>query len=152
VASIYFAGCSWLLRRSRRVLPVEDSFSNQKMRTFSRIRAHQSSSETFNTSLRKRKTKPASVNYFAIEVMGHGNEYNIVVHLRETFLSFLYCGTSCSRNYFSSQCQKEPVSSFNQYCRIFSGTLAGQKVQRPISFPPVIASAISSIVFFDDTS
>jgi len=33
------------------VLPVEDSFSNQKMRTFSRIRAHQSTSETINTSL-----------------------------------------------------------------------------------------------------
>jgi len=30
------------------------------------IRAHQSTSKTFNTSLRKRKTKSASVNYFAI--------------------------------------------------------------------------------------
>jgi len=33
------------------VLPVADSFSDKEMRTFSRIRAHQSTSETFNTSL-----------------------------------------------------------------------------------------------------
>jgi len=38
------------------VLPVEDSFSNMEMRTFSRIRAHQSTSETFNKSLWRRKT------------------------------------------------------------------------------------------------
>jgi len=33
------------------VLPVEDSFPNKEMRTFSRIRAHQSTIETFDTSL-----------------------------------------------------------------------------------------------------
>jgi len=33
------------------VLPVEDTFSNKEMHTFSRIRAYQSRSETFNTSL-----------------------------------------------------------------------------------------------------
>jgi len=33
------------------VLPVEDSFSNKEMHTFSRIRAYQSTSEAFNTSL-----------------------------------------------------------------------------------------------------
>jgi len=33
------------------VLPVEYSFSNEEMRTFSRIRAHQYTSETFSTSL-----------------------------------------------------------------------------------------------------
>jgi len=33
------------------VLRVEHSFSNNEMRTFSRIRAHQSTRETFNTSL-----------------------------------------------------------------------------------------------------
>ena len=51
------------------VLPVADSFSNKKMRTFSRIGAHQSTSEAFNTSLWSRKAKPASVNYFAIVVL-----------------------------------------------------------------------------------
>jgi len=44
------------------VLPVEDSFSNKEMRSSSRIRPHQSTSETINTSLWRRKTKPASVN------------------------------------------------------------------------------------------
>jgi len=33
------------------VLPVADSFFNKEMRTFSRIGAHRSASETFNTSL-----------------------------------------------------------------------------------------------------
>jgi len=33
------------------VLPVKDSFSNKELRTFSRIRAHQSTIETPNTSL-----------------------------------------------------------------------------------------------------
>jgi len=33
------------------VLLVEDSFFNKEMRPFSRIRAHQSTSETFHTSL-----------------------------------------------------------------------------------------------------
>jgi len=55
------------------VLPVEDSFSNKEMRTFSCIRAHQSISETFNTSLRRRKTQSAFVNYFARHC-GSGDE------------------------------------------------------------------------------
>jgi len=33
------------------MLPVEDSFSNKEMCTFSHIPAHQSTSETFNTGL-----------------------------------------------------------------------------------------------------
>jgi len=59
----------WMLaapQALKSVLPVDDSFSNKEMRTFSRIRAHQSASETFNTRLWRRKTKPASVNYFDI--------------------------------------------------------------------------------------
>jgi len=33
------------------VLPVEGSFSNKEMRTFTRIREHQPTNETFNASL-----------------------------------------------------------------------------------------------------
>jgi len=33
------------------VLLIEDSFSNKEMRTFSRIRTHQSTSETFKTQV-----------------------------------------------------------------------------------------------------
>jgi len=56
--------CSWLLC----VLPIADFFSNKEMRTLSRIRAHQSTRETINTSLWKRKTKPASFNDFGAVV------------------------------------------------------------------------------------
>jgi len=51
------------------VLPVADSFSNQEMRTYSRIGAHQTASEIINTSLWSRKIKPPSVNYFAVVVL-----------------------------------------------------------------------------------
>ena len=53
----------------KRVILVEDSFSTKEMRTSAHIRAHQPTFETFNTRLRRRKTKPASVNYFAIVVL-----------------------------------------------------------------------------------
>ena len=39
------------------VLPVEDSFSKMEMRTFSRIHAHQSTSETINTEFEEEKNK-----------------------------------------------------------------------------------------------
>jgi len=48
---------------AKSVLPVEDSFSDKAMRTFSRIRAHQSTSETQVPAGEK---MPASVNHFAI--------------------------------------------------------------------------------------
>jgi len=50
------------LQALKSVFSVADSFSNKDMRTFSRIPAHQSASETINTSLWRRKTTPASVN------------------------------------------------------------------------------------------
>jgi len=50
------------------VLPDADSSSNKEIRTFSRIRAHQYASETFNTSW-WRKTKPASTNYFGVVIL-----------------------------------------------------------------------------------
>jgi len=52
-----------------RVLLVNDSFSNKEMGAFSHIRAHQSTSETSNTSWWRWKTKSASVDYFAIVVL-----------------------------------------------------------------------------------
>jgi len=42
----------------------------------------------------------------------------LVLHFCDKFLSFLCCGASRFKNVFSSQCQKEPVSYFNQYSRI----------------------------------
>jgi len=49
----------WMLvapQALKSVLPVEDSFSNKEMHTFDSIRARQSTSETFNRSLWRRKT------------------------------------------------------------------------------------------------
>ena len=68
----------WMLvtpQKLKSVVPVKDSFSNMEMRTFSHIRTHQSTSETFNTSLWRRKAKPASVHYFAIVVLVRNKIY-----------------------------------------------------------------------------
>jgi len=45
------------LQALKSVLPVADSFANQEMRTFSRIRAHQSTSETVNTCDREKQSQ-----------------------------------------------------------------------------------------------
>jgi len=119
------------------------------MRTFSPNRAHQSTVETFNTSLWRRKTKPASVNYFAIVVLATNKTCGTFPWEVSVF-SVLW--NIMLKKLFWLQCQKETVSYFNQSSRIFSGTLTGQRDRRPISLPPVIASAMSSIVFFDDAS
>ena len=68
VASTFSIECLWLLV-SISVFTVGDFFSNKEIHTFSHICANQSASETFNTSLWRRKTKPASVNYFVIVVL-----------------------------------------------------------------------------------
>jgi len=68
------------------VLPVVESFSNKEMRTFGRICAHQSTSDTINIALR-RKTNPASVNYSAVVVLATNRIYGafplrVMVHFR----------------------------------------------------------------------
>jgi len=105
VASVCSTECSLLLS----VLPVADSFSNKEMRTFNRIRAHQSTSETINKSLWRRKTKPASFNDFGVMILVTNK---ICGALRDEFLSFLFCGTSCFKNNFSF---------FNQYKGVRKG-------------------------------
>jgi len=72
--------------------------------TFIRIRAHQSISETFNTSLWRRKTKSASVNYFAFVVLATNKLCGTFPWQASVFLC---CGTSSFKNGFSSQCQKD---------------------------------------------
>jgi len=109
----------WMLmapQALKSLLPVADSFSNEEMRTFSRIRAHQSASETFNTRLWRRKTKPASVNDFAIVVLAT-NKTCGAFPWQVSVISVLWNITF--KKWFSSQYQKEPASYFNQYSRIF---------------------------------
>jgi len=84
------------------VIPVEDLFSNKEMRTFRRIRAHQSTSETFKTSLRREKQ---SQLLSTTAPLLFWRRIRLVVHIRVKFLFFLFYGTSCFK-LFSSQCQK----------------------------------------------
>jgi len=132
------------------LLPVEDSFSDKETRTFSRICAHQSIEVKHLTQVCEGDNQSQLLSITS--PLWFWRRIRLVTHFRDKLLSFLCCGASCFKNDFSSQCRKEPVSYFNQYYRSFSGILAGQMAQRPISLPPVIVSPISSIVFFDDTS
>jgi len=76
------------------VLPVEDSFSNKEMHTFSRISTHRSTNETFNTSLwREKQSQLLSTT----SPLWFWRRIRLVVHFREKFLSFLCCGMSCSK-------------------------------------------------------
>ena len=68
VSSTFSIECLWLLV-SISVFTVGDFFSNKEIHTFSHICANQSASETFNTRLWRRNTKPASDNYLAIVVL-----------------------------------------------------------------------------------
>jgi len=68
------------------MLPIEDSFSNKEMRTFNRIHTHQSTSETFNTSLWRTKTsKLLSIT----SPLWFWQRIRLVVHFHVKFLSFL---------------------------------------------------------------
>jgi len=96
------------------VVPVEDSFCNKEMRSFSRIRAHQSTSEA-QVSERQKQAQLLSTT----SPLWFWRRIKLVAHIHDKFLSFLCCGTSCFKNDFSSQFQKEPVSYFNQYSSIF---------------------------------
>jgi len=146
--------CSiWMLvapQALKSVLPVEDSISTKEMRTFHRI-AHQSTSEIFNTSLWSRKRKAASVNYFAIVVLVTNKTCGTFPWQVSVFPVLRLWNTIFWKWLFITM-SKKTVSYFNQYSRIFSGILPGQRAQRPTSLLPVIFSVTSSIVFFDGTS
>jgi len=99
----------WLLVASKvlkGVLQGAEPLSNKAMPTFSRIRAHQSTSERININLWKRKTKPASVNYSAVVVLAT----NKTCGGFPWWVSFLCCRTSSSKNNFSSQCRRVAIS------------------------------------------
>ena len=111
------------------VLLVEDSFSNEEMRTCSRIRAHQSTSETFNTSLWKRKTKPTSVSYFAVVVLATNKICSCGTFPWRVSVFSVFWNIMFQKCLFITM-SKKPASYFNQYSHIFSGILAGPRSQR----------------------
>jgi len=73
------------------VLSVADSFSNQEMRTFGRIRAHESTSETLTQVCEGEKQSQLLSTTLSLLFW---RRIKLVVHFREEFLSFLCCGTS----------------------------------------------------------
>jgi len=149
VASVCSIECSWLLRRSRACFQSKIPFLITKC-THLVISAHISLQVRHLTKVCEGEKQSQLLSTTSLSWIWR--RIRLVVHFRDKFLPFLCYGTSCFNKVFASQRQKEPVSYFNKYSRNFSGTLAGQRAQRPISLPPVIASAISSIMFFDDTS
>jgi len=144
VASICSIECSWLLRCSRACFQSKIAFLIRKCAHLV-VSAHISLQVKHSTQVCEGEKQSQLLS--ATSPLWFWRRIRLVVHFRDKFLSFLCCGTSCFQNDFSPQCQKEPVSYFSQYSRIFSCIFAGQRAQRPISLPPAIASATSSIVF-----
>jgi len=79
----WLRACSEALKSVR---PVVESLSDKEMRTFGRICAHHSASETINMTLCRTNTKPASVNYFAVMVL----ETNKIYGAFPSFFSVLW--------------------------------------------------------------
>jgi len=128
----------WMLvapQALKSVLPVADSFSNNEMRTFSHIRTHQPASETINTSLWWRKPKPASVNYFGVEVLAPKK----------------VCGTFPWRVpvfsvLWNIMFSKKNFSFFKQYSCISSATLDDQWSGTP-GFGPLAILSFERLTF-----
>jgi len=144
VASICSTECWWLLRRSRACFQSKISFLRMKCAHLV-VSAHVSLQVKHLTQVCEGEKQSQLLS--TTSPLRFWRRIRLGVHFRDKLL----CRGTCLKNDFSSQCQKQPVSYFNQYSSIFSAILSGQRAQRPISLPPVIASAISSIVFFDNT-
>ena len=116
MAFICSIDCSWLLRRSRACFQSKIPFLTRKcahlvvpahislqVKHLAQVCEGEKQSQLLSTS---------SPLWFWRRIG--------LVHFRDKFLPFLCCGTSCFKNDFSSQCQKESVSYFNQYSAFFS--------------------------------
>ena len=100
-------------------------------------------------SLWRGKTKPASVNYFAIVVLATNKTCGTFPWEVSAF--FVLWNIMFQKLLFMTM-SKRSCFIFQPIFPHFFGILAGQRARRPISFPPVIASAISSLVFFRDAT
>jgi len=109
----------WMLvapQALKSVLPVEDSFTDKEMRTFS-LSAHISLqikhlTQAYEGEKQSQLLSTTSPSWF-------WRRMRLVVQFRDKLLSFPCRWTSCFIKDFSSQRRKEPVSYFNQYYRIF---------------------------------
>jgi len=130
------------------LLPVEDSSSNKELRTFSRIRDISLQVKHLTQVLEGGKQ---SQLLLTTSSLWFWRRIRLVVHFRDKFLSFCVVEHHVLKMTFHHSVKKN-LFHISTNIPTFSGILAGQRAQRPISLPPVIASAMSSIAFFDDTS
>jgi len=149
VASLCFIECSWLLRRSRACFQSQIPFLMRKCAHLV-VSAHISLQVKHLTQACEGGKQSQLLS--TTSPLWFWRRTKLVVHFRDKFLSFLCCGTSRLKNDFHHNIKKNLLHISTNIPAFFSGILAGQRTQRPISLPPLIASAISSIVFFDDTS
>ena len=96
----------------------------------------------------KEKTKLASVNYFAIVVLATNKTCGTFPWQVSVF-SVLW--NTMFKNDFHRNVKKNLFHISTNIPAFFPSILPDQRAQGPISLPPVMASAISFIVFFDDT-
>jgi len=139
----------WMLvapQMLKSVIPVEDSFFNKEMRTFSRVRTHQYTSETFNTGLWRINTIPASTSP-RIVVLATNKTCGAFPWQVSVF--YVLWNIMFSKGLFITMSKRTCFKFQPIFPHFVSSILADRRTQRPISLPPVIASAISFIVFVD---
>ena len=116
VASMCSIECSWLLSRSRAYFQSKIPFQIRKCAHLV-ISAHISPEVKHFTQVCKGEKQSQLLS--TTSPLWFWRQIRLVVHFFDKILSFLCFGTSCFTNDFSSQCQKEPVSHFNQCSHIF---------------------------------
>jgi len=128
------------------VLPVAESLSKKEMRILSRIRALQSTNATISITLRRKNNKASFCQL--LSCCGSGDEKDLWCISVTSFCLFCLVKHHGLKITFHRHV-KEYLFHFSAISPAFfrySGW------QRPMCLPPVISSAISSTVFFDDSS
>ena len=105
MASICCIECSWLLRRSRACFQSQNPFLTRKCAHLV-VSAHISQQVKHLTQVCEREKQSQRLSATSPLWFWQRIRFVVVVHFRDEFLSFLCFGTSCFRNVFSSQCQK----------------------------------------------
>ena len=140
----------WMLvapQALRSVLPVEDSSSNKKMRTFSRIRSRQSRSETFHTICEGEKQ---SQLLSTTSPLWFWRQMRLVVHSVKRFCLLCVGERHLLKMTFHHNVKKN-LFHISTNIPAFFRYIGWPVDPETNTLPPVMASAISSIVFFDDT-
>ena len=151
MASICFIEGSWLLRRLRACFQSKIPFLTRKCAHLV-VSAHISPQVKNLTQVCEGEKQSQLLSN--ISPLCFWRQIKLVVHFREKFLSFLCCEVEhhVLKMTFHHNVKKNLFHISTNILAFFRyiGWPEGPEVLRPISLPPVIASAISTIVFFDD--